>query len=225
MLAGEKRMETRKRRLAKGWYNLHIGRGSKTPCAGCVIGMIHLDRTLDCNLLQDSWAKPEFGQFSSVIDKSVQFRKPVGPMSGGQAVWYIKDNDMIRQLAEQMSEVECQNFEPYRPDLPDLSSFRRQTVYTPWTKAPRKRKPRAGESTETRNPPLHERQESRRMQRREKVRKRKWHPCSMASNQPAASPKSADRKRSRTFEADERGTGRFVATSCARVSSVLCFSV
>ena len=230
MLTGEKRMETRKRRLAKGWYNLHIGRGSKTSTAGCVIGMIHVDRILDCNLLQDSWAKPEFGQFSSVIDKTVQFGQPVGPISGGQAIWYIKDKDMMRQLAEQVSEVECRSFEPYRPDLPDLSSFRRQTVYTPWTKAPRKRKQREEKTAEGGNRPARERQESRRMQRREKVRKRKWHPTSMASNQPASSNvqdgpqvgSSADKARSKTTGQDERGTGRSVATNCPKELSI-CF--
>ena len=34
MLTGDKRMETRKRKLAKGWYNLHLGKQATTNAAG-----------------------------------------------------------------------------------------------------------------------------------------------------------------------------------------------
>ena len=135
MLTGDKRMETRKRKLAKGWYNLHLGKQAKTNAAGSLIGMIHVGRIVDCNLLEDTWAKPEFGQFASVIDKSVEFATPIGPISGGQGVWYIKDQEVMRRLEEQLQGADCRNFGEYRADLPDLSAPEKKTIYKPWTKA------------------------------------------------------------------------------------------
>lgn len=210
MLTGEKRMETRKRKLAKGWYNLHVGKQSKSKASGAVVGRIYLGRVLSCSSLQDSWAMPEFGQFSSVIEKAIQFPAPIGKISGSQGVWYIKDQEILREIQTQQEIAQCNNFEPYRPDLPDLSMpNKRKSLFTPWTKrSPKKVYER--KATHTAAAP-----QNRRMQKREQPQKRKWHPTSLHANQPASSPAPAvhgqeiaqsPRKRIKTLDPGERGT-------------------
>lgn len=219
MLTGDKRMETRKRKLAKGWYNLHLGKQAKTNAAGSLIGMIHVGRIVDCNLLEDTWAKPEFGQFASVIDKSVEFATPIGPISGGQGVWYIKDQEVMRRLEEQLQGADCRNFGEYRADLPDLSAPEKKTIYKPWTKAKQNKNTRQCRKKKTSGLPV-EVPDDRRMQKRTCPRKRKWHPASMPSNQPAslpapdgnvALPTEGGRKSSKSMGTEERGTGEVLA--------------
>ena len=188
----------------------HVGKQSKSKASGAVVGAIYLGRVLSCSSLQDSWAMPEFCQFSSVIEKAIQFPAPIGKISGSQGVWYIKDQEILRGIQTQQEIAQCNNFEPYRPDLPDLSMpNKKKSLFTPWTKrSPKKVYER--KATHTAAAP-----QNRRMQKREQPRKRKWHPTGLHANQPASSPVPAvhrqeitqsPRKRIKKLDPGERGT-------------------
>ena len=168
MLRGYKRIESRKRRLAAGWYYLHVGRQSlqalppeclaalqqtwpQAPpeedlSKSCVLGMVCLGKVIPADKISNAWVCKSLPLVHE-ITASIEFTQEVPWPKGKQAVWYLHGDELRMKLKDAVQSGVRRNFEPLWPHLADeRPGAKRSKVMQPWAGKKRKRRVDAGQS-------------------------------------------------------------------------------
>lgn len=145
MLRGSKRIESRKRRMAAGWYYLHVGRQSinslPPECSAalrqtwpdapeeaslsksCVVGMVCLGKVIQASKVENPWVCASLPLVPEIV--AIEFRSPVRWEKGKQAVWHVKEGEMQGKLKEATaSGIPCGQLQKMRDPLPSARSSR-----------------------------------------------------------------------------------------------------
>ena len=168
MLRGYKRIESRKRRLAAGWYYLHVGRQSlqalppeclaalqqtwpqapseEALSKSCVLGMVCLGKVIPADKISNAWVCKSLPLVHE-ITAAIEFSKEVPWPKGKQAVWYLHGDELRMKLKDAAQSGIRRNFEPLWPHLADeRPCAKRSRVMQPWAGKKRKRRADAGHS-------------------------------------------------------------------------------
>ena len=166
MLRGSKRIESRKRRMAAGWYYLHVGRQSinslPPECSAalrqtwpdapeeaslsksCVVGMVCLGKVIQASKVENPWVCASLPLVHEIV-ATVEFRSPVRWEKGKQAVWHVKDGEMQGKLKEATASGERRSWDSLWPTAEDeRPAAKRQKLTQPWKSKKRKRRSDAG---------------------------------------------------------------------------------
>ena len=126
ILSGDKRIENRAYKIGPGWIGLHTGESTSPPEAvrsllsniidipaevdlphSAIVGAFCIDRTVDVNEIEDSWAS---GPKCSIISSTVRIAKPV-TAKGALHLWDIS-SDILEKVQRRLAKGEVRKNQP-----------------------------------------------------------------------------------------------------------------